>query len=324
MNENQPSLTPIAPDQLTQAKAILDTLAKEWAFDHGMLGRPLWQDGLEKVCPEWGVVCGLAISWLDRAPYPLMSATNELSDNGVASGYAKVSEVLNEISDEIESIGKKPKYIGFGIQVPMFGRSEQISHLERLKYMSGLKRAVDDKSKGRIRNVRSAFDLIDTSQDLASILVDALPLIKQDLAARRPLKADGDSLFEGRLHEKRVKEFERAVDAIALVETRLDQEFSRTSTINRDSLEKMINEEEKLQDVLASMITRINTSLTSQSLNQVSVDQTQKLAQITPPSSTDIIAATSPPVVKETKSVGWRAMIGLSPSKSISRSSKKI
>jgi hypothetical protein len=303
---SSPILPPILPSTLGEAQSLLQDLAQRWPQQHAALSasKPLWQNALETVDPQWAQVFGASVNWLDEVPLVLLSASKSVASKQAIGEYAKIAASLNLVLKEASSPASKMPGVS-----ALFG-DKKLSPPAFLEALMGEKKALDEASSVRLNAMQDALDLGDDARLLAAILSDVMPLLRNRIQHQRErVDIEGaPSMLEAQRRAREIKNLDRALTALELVESRIQNETAPEASINRSGLEHMVNQEQQMSARLNILSTQITKTIAGEQVKTQSAQQSARLSQIavvaTPAAPQELPASVSM-VVSQPKRPGF-------------------
>lgn len=266
-------------EALNQSQSLLANVEERFPRIAEIIGEtdPLWFPALSVALPDWAGVIGKTINWLDYVPSMMLTLSNSVS--GVAvEDYSNLSK---EFAALLKVVSKpKPPGLLSGLGFKKKSPSEQFNTL------LDRKKAAETSGNNHIKSIRFALDMRQDVQMLASSVADALPdLINQVQRAIEDVDLENaPSMLEAQKSARRLKDLQRASDALDLVSSRLSHAFAPESSLNVEHLEKMVQQEERLLghlNFLSDQITQKIANQTIETKTQSKEKQVEKLVSAT-------------------------------------------
>lgn len=237
--------------QLLAANELLGELARIWPAEsvHVAKSKPLWQDAIRHVSPEWSVVLGGAVSWLDHASVMLIKASAASSVEVNMRAYQDLAAELEAfVSGEaiVKPKGLKQKIQGVANALP----EEKIAELFEKK--EGLNRV----SAPRIELLQQAIDFSEIVRQLSALCLEVIPHLIERCASEIALAEVGADagLFEDQTRMRNIRKTERAMQSLNIASQRLRAEFEPGKVAVTNDLEKSIRAEEDYHARIETLI----------------------------------------------------------------------
>lgn len=271
------ALPALFPEKLQAATGLLRELSRRWPGEtvHIQKSRPLWQEAITHISPEWADTLGGTVSWLDHASVMLIRAS--------AGRYVDVNlSAYKELATELEAIiagesivkqkGLKPKTRGGAELLP----EEKIAELFDKK--EGLNRV----SAPRIKLLREAIDFSETVMQLSALCLEVVPHLTERCASEISAAEIGTDtgLFEDQNRLRNTRKTERAMQSLNIASQRLRAEFTPEKSVITDELEKSIRAEEDYHARIENLIGVAKNKIAADKLGSGERAYTQELNRL--------------------------------------------
>lgn len=273
-------------DNLQQAEALLGALERSWPSHAEAIksSRPLWFNPLADLSPEWASVCAETVAWLDQAPITLMKASHDLTQNKAMASYAEIGAGLDALLTRVSTPQKT------GMLARWMGAEPAKAPSIELDALLDKKKMAAGESRAHVSSLHLALDLSDQAQDLAALLTEALPLLRQKASATLASQdiEGAATLLEARRHQQNIRKVERALASLGLVDDRLRQEFLPEADQSRARLRAVIDEEASVHARLDALAGKVSRAIASQEAGNQAAQKSSSLAAIakeSPPAS---------------------------------------
>lgn len=277
--------SPSLASALAEINGLLAKMAQAWPAEAEAVesSRPLWQDALSVLSPEWASACGQALGWMEQTALVLMASSKDMASDEAMKSYREIGVRLDQLHNELSG---SAAFKGMQQVLKIGGIKAQSKDppLVRLGQIQRDKNDLDIDAKQRLRALRASVEFGENTRQLAAWIYDALPALKQEALLRRS-EIDVESaptMAEAQQRMKASRDLARASQALDLVSERLSHEFYSKSQEQRESLDRVIEQEEALQARLAMVSGQIVKLITNKELANQSNQKAQDLALVSP------------------------------------------
>lgn len=212
--------------------------------------RPLWRNDVAMICPTWAYIYERALAAFDQAAAAMISGAKLIHAPSKITEHCYLRNTLIGLDQELS---KDPSLFS-----KLIARG-QPSPLTRLEPLLVKKESVQHAHNNACSVMRLALLLDKQAKDLAVIAYEALPQMRERLAALEHESAEIGADAATPLQTLTLKTIARARTAFELIEQRLSHALSPLCAIDPDEMEKLLGEEDILHvrlDALCRQIIR--------------------------------------------------------------------